>query len=101
MKRMGTKPIDPAAELISKDGTLANLIRGGSLLRSPGAARAGAALGECAPSELHNSGRSRWGTSTRRPPPNSALLLTRAAAPNGEPRGRGQRPAQLNAQRSA
>ena len=99
MKRMGTKPIDPAAELISKDGTLANLIRGGSLLRSPGAARAGAALGECAPSELHNSGRSRWGTSTRRPPPNSALQLTRAAGPNGKREAAVNRPAQLNAPR--
>ena len=99
MKRMGTKPIDPAAELISKDGTLANLIRGGSLLRSQGAARAGAALAERARSESHDGDRSRWGASMRRQPPNSALQLTRAARPNGKPESAVNRPAQLNARR--
>ena len=99
MKRMGTKPIDPAAELNSTAGPQTDLIRGGSLLRSPGAARASAALAERAHSESHDGGRSRWAASTRRPPPNSALQLTRAAGPNGQTRSRSQRPAQLNAQR--
>ena len=99
MKRMGTKPIDPAAALIATAGPQANLIRGGSLPRSQGAARAGAALAERARSEFHVGGRSRWGTSMRRRPPNSALQLTRAAGPNGKTRSGGQRPAQLNARR--
>ena len=99
MKRMGTKPIDPAAASISMAGPQTDLIRGGSLLRSQGAARAGAALAERARSESHDGDRSRWGASMRRQPPNSALQLTRAAGPSGETRGRSQRPAQLNAQR--
>ena len=82
---MGTKPIDPAAALIATAGPQANLIRGGSLLRSQGAARAGAALAERARSEFHVGDRSRWGTSMRRQPPNSAFQLTRAAGPNGKP----------------
>ena len=81
MKRMGTKPIDPAAELISTAGPQANFIRGGSLLRSRGAARAGAALGERARSEFHDGGRSRWGASMRRQPPNSAYLDSSSQGP--------------------
>ena len=99
MKRMDTKPTDPAAALNSSAGPQANRIRGGSLLCSPGTARAGAVLAERARSESDADYRSRWGASTRRQPPNSALQLTRAAAPNGQVRGRGQRPAQLNAPR--
>ena len=99
MKRMGMKPTDPAAVSISTAGPQVHLIRGGSLLRSRGAARAGWALAERARSEFHDAGRSRSGASMRRQPPNSALQLTRAAGPSGETRGRSQRPAQLNAQR--
>ena len=99
MKRMGTKPTDPAAALNSKAGPLANLIRGGSPLRSQGAARAGAALAERARTEFHDAARSRWGSSMRRQPPNSALQLTRTAGPNGKREAAVNRPAQLNAPR--
>ena len=99
MKPMGTKPNHPAAELISKARLSANRVRGGSLLRSQGAACAGAALGERAHSESHDACRSRWGASMRRRPPNSALQLTRAAGPNGILEATVSRPAQLNAQR--
>ena len=92
MKRMDTKSTDPAAELISRARRSANLTRGGSLLGSPGAARAGAALAERARSEFHDGGRSRWGASIRRQPPNSALQLTRAAEPNGQPEAAGSGP---------
>ena len=99
MKRMGTKAIDPATESISTAGPQTDLIRGGSPLRIQGAARADAALAERARSEVHDGGRSRWGASMRRQPPNSAFQLTRAARPTEQARGGGQRPAQLNAQR--
>ena len=99
MKRMGTKPTEPTAELIPTARPAANRIRGGSLLRSQSAARAGATLAERARSESHDGGRSRWGASMRRQPPNSAFQLTRAARPTEQARGGGQRPAQLNAQR--
>ena len=98
MKPTDTKPTDPAAALNSTARPQANLIRGGSLLRSQGAARAGAALVERAGSEFHDGGRSRWGASMRRRPPNSAFQLTRAAGPNGKPESAVNRPAQLNAQ---
>jgi len=99
MKRMGTKPNDPAAELISKARLSANRIRGGSLVRSQGAACVGAALAERAHSESRDGCRSRWGVSMRRRPPNSALQLTRVARPNGKREAAVSRPAQLNAQR--
>ena len=99
MRAMDTKLTDPATVSISTAGPQANLIRGGSLLCCPGAARAGAALAKRACSEFHDGDRSRCGASTRRQPPNSALQLTRAAGPGGETRGRSQRPAQLNARR--
>ena len=99
MRRMGTKSTEPAAELISTARPPANRIRGGSLLCSQGAARAGAALAERARSEFDSGCRSRWGASMRRRPPNSALQLTRAAGPNGQPEAAVGRPAQLNAQR--
>ena len=85
MKPTDTKPTDPVAALIAAARPQANLIRGGSLLRSQGAARGGAAIAERARSALNDGGRSRWGASTRRQPPNSALQLTRAAGPNGKP----------------
>ena len=85
MKPTDTKPTEPATVSISTAGPQANLIRDGSQLRSLGAARAGAALAERARSALNDGGRSRWGGSTRRQPPNSALQLTRAAGPNGKP----------------
>ena len=85
MKPTDTKPTDPAAALNSTARPQANLIRDGLQLRSLGAARAGAALAERARSALNDGGRSRWGGSTRRQPPNSALQLTRAAGPNGKP----------------
>ena len=99
MKPMGTKPTERVAELIPNVRPSANQIRGGSLLRSQGAARAGAALAERARSEFDGGCRSRWGASMRRRPPNSALQLTRAAGPNGQPEAAVGRPAQLNAQR--
>ena len=99
MKPMGTKPNHPAAELISKARLSANRIRGGSLLRSQGAACVGAALAERARSEFHDRCRSQWGASMRRRPPNSALQLTRAAGPNGKDEAAVSWPAQLNAQR--
>ena len=99
MKRMGTKPTERAAELIPNVSPSATRIRGGSLLRSQGAACVGAALAERADSESHDGCRSRWGTSMRRRPPNSALQLTRAAGPNGKREAAVSRPAQLNAQR--
>jgi len=99
MKPMGTKPSERAAELIPNVRPSANQFRGGSLLRSQSAARAGAALAERARSEFHDGCRSRWGASMRRRPPNSALQLTRAAGPNGQPEAAVGRPAQLNARR--
>ena len=99
MRPMGTKPTQRAAELIPNVRPSANQIRGGSPLRSRGAACAGAALAERAHSESHDGCRSRWGASMQRRPPNSALQLTRATGPNGKHEAAVSWPAQLNAQR--
>ena len=99
MRPMGTKPTQRAAELIPNVRPSANQIRGGSPLRSRGAACAGAALAERAHSESHDGCRSRWGASMQRRPPNSALQLTRATGPNGKHEAAVSWAAQLNAQR--